>query len=132
MNKNSIIDKLGILCEKIDHFDPIDDQHFLNNKDLPQNDIDKSQFFQQALEEVIQMRKSGELLSYAQFIICPVVVIHGDYDPHPSEGVIQPLSSIIKNFKYFILKQCGHKPWIEKHVISDFYALLQQIIFHAY
>jgi pimeloyl-ACP methyl ester carboxylesterase len=129
MNKNSIISKLGALCEEIDHFDPIFDQPNLSNEGLPQGDIDKSQFFQHALEEVIQMRKSGELLSFAKKIRCPVVAIHGDYDPHPYEGVIQPLSNIIKNFQYYILKQCGHKPWIEKRAKSEFYAILQRTIF---
>ena len=59
-------------------------------------------------------------------IECPVVAIHGDYDPHPAEGVEKPLASILKNFRFILLQNCGHKPWIEKHAKDIFYEILKQ------
>ena len=59
-------------------------------------------------------------------IQCPVVAIHGDYDPHPSEGITIPLSRVVKGFRFHLLKHCGHHPWYEKEAREPFYALLKQ------
>lgn len=72
------------------------------------------------------MRRSGTLLELAQRIQCPVVAIHGDYDPHPAEGVRKPLLSVLKDFRFVLLKQCGHKPWIERRATEAFYQVLEE------
>ena len=46
------------------------------------------------------MRKSGDLLKEAEKIKCPVVAIHGDYDPHPANGVKIPLEKRIVDFQF--------------------------------
>jgi len=58
----------------------------------------------------VELRKSGKLLKLGKQIKYPVIAIHGDYDPHPAEGVLIPLSSILKYFRFLLLKHCGHKP----------------------
>jgi len=58
--------------------------------------------------------------------MCPIVAIHGDYDPHPAEGVKDPLSRILKNFRLVTLKNCGHEPWIERHAKDRFYRILKE------
>ena len=60
--------------------------------------------------EAQQLRISGELLEMGRKITCPVVAIHGDYDPHPAEGVKAPLSRVLKDFRFILLKKCGHEP----------------------
>ena len=59
-------------------------------------------------------------------IKCPVVAIHGDYDPHPAEGVKKPLLKVVKNFRFILLKNCGHKPWIEQKAKDEFYIILKK------
>ncbi|MBC8481192.1 MAG: hypothetical protein H8D47_00810 [Planctomycetes bacterium] len=81
--------------------------------------------FQSVWSEAAKMRRSGELLRLAQNIHCPVVAIHGDYDPHPWQGVKKLLSCNVKNFRFILLKNCGHKPWIERRAREEFYAILQ-------
>jgi pimeloyl-ACP methyl ester carboxylesterase len=54
-----------------------------------------------------------------------VVAIHGDYDPHPFQGVKKPLSGILKDFRFILLKNCGHTPWIEKKAVNEFYRVLR-------
>ncbi|MHA2109498.1 MAG: alpha/beta fold hydrolase, partial [Candidatus Hodarchaeales archaeon] len=71
-----------------------------------------------------ELRRSGQLLEKIKSIACPVVAIHGDYDPHPSEGVEIPLSQNLLNFKFFLLKNCGHSPWLEKKASTEFYQTL--------
>ena len=78
--------------------------------------------------EGAEMRRTGELLRLAGLIECPVVAIHGDYDPHPAEGVREPMSRVVKNFRLYILERCGHKPWIERHAADQFYRVLEREI----
>ena len=58
-------------------------------------------------------------------IRCPVVAIHGAYDPHPAEGVRGPLTSIIRDFRFILLDRCGHEPWIERWARDRFYEILK-------
>jgi pimeloyl-ACP methyl ester carboxylesterase len=55
-----------------------------------------------------------------------VVAIHGDYDPHPSEGVREPLSRTLRDFRFVLLRNCGHKPWIERAARDEFYEILRK------
>ncbi len=70
------------------------------------------------------MRTSGELLGLGKQIRCPVLAIHGDYDPHPAEGVEQPLKSVLKDFRFILLPHCGHAPWREKEARDLFFGYL--------
>jgi len=38
------------------------------------------------------------------------VSIHGDYDPHPAEGVKEPLTRVIKDFRFILLKKLRPSP----------------------
>ncbi|MFA5249982.1 MAG: alpha/beta hydrolase [Parachlamydiales bacterium] len=84
--------------------------------------------FQKVWNEAVQLRKSGQLLKLCRRIKCPVVAIHGDYDPHPYQGVKKPLELIIKNFQFILLKKCGHTPWMEKEAKDKFYAAVELAI----
>lgn len=78
--------------------------------------------------EAEAMRKSGSLVDALSGINCPVLAIHGDYDPRPSEGVRLPLQASLPEAQFVELERCGHKPWQETHAKSDFYRLLETAI----
>jgi pimeloyl-ACP methyl ester carboxylesterase len=112
--------RLGQLANKTDCFDPINEvSTALKSKDGEGNK------FHEVLREAQAMRKSGRLLKLAENINCPVVALHGDYDPHPAEGVRAPLSSLLKDFRFITIEKCGHKPWIERQARDYFYELLR-------
>jgi pimeloyl-ACP methyl ester carboxylesterase len=75
--------------------------------------------------EAAAMRSSGELLAQAGNIKCPVIAIHGDYDPHPADGVRIPLSGVLKDFEFILLEKCGHTPWLERQAKDAFYEVLK-------
>lgn len=77
-------------------------------------------------KEAENLRKSGKLKELGKDIQCPVVAIHGDYDPHPYEGVVIPLMRVVEKFKYYILEKCGHHPWYEEHAEKDFFDILRK------
>ncbi len=75
-------------------------------------------------QEFVELRASGQLLALGKQIKCPVVAIHGDYDSHPPEGIQKPLASILKEFHFIPLKNCGHEPWREKEARKEFFKVL--------
>ncbi|OGO08878.1 MAG: alpha/beta hydrolase [Chloroflexi bacterium RBG_13_60_9] len=110
--------RLGRLFAKTDSFHP-----------LPVSDETiKLQFniYRAVWRTAAEMRRSGDLLHLGEQIRCPVVAIHGDYDPHPAEGVQQPLETILGDFRFILLPKCGHAPWREKDARSKFYAVLSK------
>ena len=76
--------------------------------------------------EAAELRRSGELLEQVKLISCPVIAIHGDYDPHPIDGIREPLESALDDFRIVVLEKCGHYPWIERYARDRFFELLRQ------
>jgi pimeloyl-ACP methyl ester carboxylesterase len=75
--------------------------------------------------EAEKLRVSGELLEIGRKIVCPVVAIHGDYDPHLAGGVREPLTRVLKDFRFILLEKCGHEPWTERYARDKFYQILK-------
>lgn len=86
----------------------------------------QADIYESVWKEADKLRRNGRLLEYGKSITCPIVVIHGDYDPHPYEGVREPLSKVFKNCKFVLLKNCGHHPWLEKEAKDEFYSALEK------
>jgi pimeloyl-ACP methyl ester carboxylesterase len=98
---------------------------------LPTNNAEMAfypEVFYKVWEEASQLRKSGKLIEYGNNIHCPVVALHGDYDPHPADGVKDPLSKVLKDFRLTLLEKCGHYPWKEKHAKDLIYKLFYKEI----
>ena len=116
--KNRFFGRLGELLTKADAFNPstLDTEVIETQYDLHQS----------VWSDVVKSRNSGELLKLGKKIRCPVAAIHGDYDPHPWEGIEQPLSTVLSDFKFLLLKNCGHLPWIETEAKTEFYEILER------
>ena len=119
-DKNLSLARFGKLISKADSYDPL--PHKSEGLEC-QYDV-----YQNIGEQAQKLRKSGELLGYGKKIQLPVVAIHGDYDPHPSEGIKGPLSRTLKDFRSILLENCGHQPWIERSVKVRFYNILKSEI----
>lgn len=117
-DKSFSFTRFGKLFSKADAYDPIS----------LESEVIEYQFdiFQSVWKEAEQLRRTGTLLQLGKKITCPVTAIHGDYDSHPAQGVQQPLSSVLKNFHFIMLKNCGHKPWIERKARSEFFRVLRE------
>jgi pimeloyl-ACP methyl ester carboxylesterase len=79
--------------------------------------------------EASRLRATSELINYADKIKCPVVAIHGDYDSHPIDGVDQPLSRRLADFKLIRIEKCGHTPWRERYAKDSFFAILRSELY---
>jgi pimeloyl-ACP methyl ester carboxylesterase len=121
--KNAFLSKLGELATMADAYDPIFDVSEKAESMEFQGDT-----FQSVWNEAAEFRKNGELLELGKRIRCPLTIIHGDFDPHPVAGVINPLSLVLNQFNLILLRNCGHKPWIEKQARETFYLELKEAI----
>jgi len=117
-DKNTAFARFGTLISKADTYDPIAHKFEVINCSY--------NIYQSVWNDAAEMRRSGELLKLGKHIKCPVVAIHGDYDPHPAHGVQKPLSAILNSFRFIMLKNCGHRPWIERTAKDRFYEILKE------
>lgn len=113
--------KFGELIEKADAYNPVKPER--NSSIKPQPEI-----YEKVWNEAEKLRANGHLLAYGKTIDCPVTVIHGDYDPHPYLGIKEPLSKILHDVKFILLKHCGHHPWLEREAKDKFYQVLREEI----
>jgi pimeloyl-ACP methyl ester carboxylesterase len=116
VDKNAIMSRLGSLLARTDAFDPMpsEDSVFPCQYDI----------FRGVWDDASELRRNSTLLLMARSIACPVVAIHGDWDPHPAEGVSVPLFRELVNFRFVLLEKCGHRPWIERNASEQFFKVL--------
>ena len=117
-DKDSVLARLGRLMSKADAYRP-----------LPGGDENlevRYSIYQSVWREARDLRRSGRLLDLGRAIRCPVVAIHGDHDPHPADGIKISLSGVLRDFRFILLKKCGHRPWLEKEARDSFFAILQK------
>lgn len=79
-------------------------------------------------QEALKLRLENKFEEYLSAVKCPVVAIHGDYDPHPARPVLDYLANHLERFSAVLLKRCGHCPWQEKYAREEFIACLQKEI----
>ena len=114
-----LLGELGALCGKADDYAPI--------ADLAEPPVDfDGDMYTKIWNEAAAMRESGELLRKISTLAVPLMVIHGESDPHPPEGVAEPLRAAGVPFEFHVLPQCGHTPWREIHAREQFFRLLLQ------
>jgi pimeloyl-ACP methyl ester carboxylesterase len=116
-DKNTAMARMGELMARVDLYDPLPyDSEILEYR----YDI-----YRVVWRQAAELRKQGEFLALGKRIHCPVVAIHGDYDPHPAAGVKDSLSPVIKDFRFILLAKCGHYPWRERSARDSFYRILK-------
>lgn len=119
-DKTTVFSRFGELFGKADNYDPV----LVETPPTEQN----MDIYNAVWSEGAALRKSGELLADAGKITVPVVAIHGDHDPHPWQGVKEPLSRKLNDFTFHLLPHCGHSPWKEREAYSTFFNLLESYL----
>jgi len=119
-NKNVLLARLGCLLTRADAFDPTnsEDEAFHSQYEI----------FRGVWDEAAELRRTQIILQMAKSIRCPVLAIHGNWDPHPAEGVTDPLSKELTDFRFVLLDKCGHRPWAERNASENFYKVLVEEI----
>jgi pimeloyl-ACP methyl ester carboxylesterase len=115
---NMTIGRFGQLISKVDSFNPVPHKDEVLEV--------RYRIFKSVWNDAEKLRSSGRLLQLAEQIQCPITALHGDYDPHPAEGVEKPLSKRLNDFRFMLLKNCGHTPWIERQARDEFFRILAE------
>jgi len=120
--KNSSSDeRIEELVQKSEYYNP--------SKMLDKNEIGFNEdIFKPVNKQAYSLRDSEKMINSGTTIQCPIVVIHGDNDPRAPDGVILPLKGVVKKVDSYIIKNCGHFPWLEKEAESEFYDVLINVL----
>lgn len=117
-DKDTLLARFGRLFAKADACDPVT---------LDGDELETSWSIHQSVwSEAAHLRSSGRLLELGRRIDCPVVALHGDWDPHPAAGVREPLAGVVRDFQFILLCDCGHTPWIERRAREAFYSVIRE------
>ena len=116
--KDNALHQLGGLFTRTDAYNPI-------TLDTEVIEV-KYRIYEKVWAQAQDLRATGQLLKMGKSISCPVVAIHGDYDPHPAAGIKIPLEKVLTHFKFIQLEHCGHLPWIEKEAREPFFNILAE------
>ena len=115
-----VLARVAELLSRADAYDPLPDE------DEDETTEVRYDIYQGVWKEAMELRSSGLLLELAGRIECPVVAMHGDYDPHPAAGVLGTLSYVLPEFRFVLLENCGHCPWRERQARDLFFSLLKE------
>ena len=76
-------------------------------------------------DDMLNLQRQGVYPTAFKSISSPVLMLHGNYDPHPGEMIRDSLLPYLPQLEYVEWERCGHYPWLEKAVREDFFTLLR-------
>jgi len=117
--KDAFLSRLGTLAGKADTYCV---------EEAPENKEEMSALnaaqYQSVWTEASRMREEGYFRKIAHEIRVPIRVIHGDSDPTPIGGVVDPVRDELTDLKWYEISRCGHDPWKEKYARSEFWRIV--------
>jgi len=75
--------------------------------------------------DVLRRQATGFEPQSFEAIESPVVMLHGDDDPHPGTMIRDTLLPYIPHLEYIGIPRCGHEPWRERHGREPFLTALR-------
>jgi pimeloyl-ACP methyl ester carboxylesterase len=77
-------------------------------------------------QDMLRLLADGTYPRAFAAIESPVLMMHGDYDPHPGRMIRDSLLPFMPRLEYRELERCGHTPWLETFARDEFFAVLTQ------
>ncbi len=81
---------------------------------------------QESWADMLRLESEGIYPAAFKAISAPVLMLHGEVDPHPGGEVRASLQPHLPQLQYHESPRCGHYPWIEREVHEDFFSLLRE------
>ena len=95
--------------------------------DLEVTEIDEAGHHE-SWSDMIRLQEDGTYPAAFEAIESPVVMLHGDYDPHPGKMIRDGLARHIEDVTYEEFERCGHYPWIERDARDAFFVELRRYL----
>lgn len=109
---------LGRLMEEAQAYDPLPETGDPGRVDRQGNEETWADVLRLQADEV-------EPAAFAA-VTCPVLMLHGDDDPHPGPATFALLRRYVPQLQYRGFPRCGHRPWAERHAREPFLAALAE------
>ncbi|HEX9886261.1 MAG TPA: alpha/beta hydrolase [Longimicrobiales bacterium] len=74
--------------------------------------------------DMVRLETQGFYPAAFDVITAPVLMLHGDTDPHPGGMIRATLAGVLPQLEYVELERCGHYPWLERHARQEFFGVL--------
>jgi pimeloyl-ACP methyl ester carboxylesterase len=87
-------------------------------------DVLDAQAHEQTWADMVRLQGEGVYPAAFAAIDVPVLILHGEVDPHPGSLIAEDLRRYIPHLEYLELAKCGHSPWLERHAKDAFFASL--------
>ncbi len=91
---------------------------------LPAERFD-SQAHRETWADMLRLQEEGVYPAAFAAVKMPVLMLHGDVDPHPGPRTRDDLKAHMPQLEYRELAQCGHSPWRERHAAKPFFEMLE-------
>jgi pimeloyl-ACP methyl ester carboxylesterase len=79
----------------------------------------------QTWRDMVRLQGEGVYPAAFSRIKSPVLMLHGDYDPHPGPLICASLRQYVGQLEYRELLRCGHSPWRERFAREEFAAAMR-------
>lgn len=108
---------LGRLFQKVDSYDllPVEDE--TEQCDARAHD--------ETWRDMLRLQADGVYPAAFVEIRAPLIMLHGEADPHPGRMIRTSLAPYLPHLEYLEWKHCGHYPWLERAVRDEFYMSLR-------
>lgn len=83
---------------------------------------------EQTWADMKRLQSDGTYPAAFAAINVPVLMLHGEADPHPGRATMEDLRKVIPHLQYRELSQCGHSPWLERQARGPFFNELRSWI----
>ncbi len=109
---------LGQIFRKIDSYDLLAADDDLQRCDAVAHE--------ETWQDMMRLQEEGVYPAAFSKISVPVIMMHGDFDPHPGLLIRASLKAYLPGLEYCQFKHCGHYPWLERQAHQQFYAILRK------
>jgi pimeloyl-ACP methyl ester carboxylesterase len=80
---------------------------------------------QETWEDMVRLQQEGVYPAAFSRIRAPVLMLHGEQDPHPGAMIRDSLLPHLPQLEYVAFARCGHYPWRERSVRASFLGVLR-------
>lgn len=81
---------------------------------------------QETWDDMVRLQAEGIYPAAFGSIKSPVLMVHGNFDPHPGGLIRASLQAYLPQLQYRELAQCGHYPWLEKAAAGAFFSIVRE------
>ncbi len=121
--RNAIFGDIGAALMRAESYDPVEDSE-QPAEGIPADEEGNAETW----DDVLRLQREGVEPKIFRAISAPVLMIHGESDPHPVIETRDLLQRYIPQLEYVGLERCGHEPWRERHARDRFLDIVRSWI----